>query len=400
MLNHPKLAPWPFYEPDEIAAASQTLISGQVNYWTGSSGKQFEAEYARTVGKKYGIALSNGTVALELALRVMNIQPGDEVIVTSRSYVASASCVLLLGAKPIFADIDYESGNISVESVEELITNKTKAIIPVHVGGWPCDMKSIMALAQKFNLKVIEDCAQAHGAAIEGKQVGSWGHAAIFSFCQDKIISTGGEGGMLLLDDNAEYKQAWAYKDIGRNYDAVFEREHPVGFRWLTESAGSNFRMTEFQSAIGLLQLKKLPYWIERRNAHANKIIEVLKTYRFIDAPVYQSGVNAYYRCYAKIQSEFSATVINNMSLRDFLINEFEKALVPCFSGACSEIYREKLFKSSDLSPKFRLKNAAYFSDNAFCFLVHHTITDEQIGNMISAIGNVLAKTEKIITNK
>lgn len=400
MLNHPKLAPWPFYEPDEIAAASQTLTSGQVNYWTGSLGKQFEAEYARTVGKKYGIALSNGTVALELALRVMNIQPGDEVIVTSRSYVASASCVLLLGAKPIFADIDYESGNISVESVAELITSKTKAIIPVHVGGWPCDMQSIMALAQKFNLKVIEDCAQAHGAAIEGKQVGAWGHAAIFSFCQDKIISTGGEGGMLLLDDAAEYKQAWAYKDIGRSYEAVFEREHPAGFKWLTETAGSNFRMTEFQSAIGLLQLKKLPSWIERRNAHANKIIEVLKTYRFIDAPVYQSGVNAYYRCYTKIQSEFSATVINNMSLRDFLVNEFEKALVPCFSGACSEIYREKLFNSNDLSPKFRLKNAAYFSDNAFCFLVHHTITDEQMKNMVSAIGNVLAKTEKIITNQ
>lgn len=400
MLNHPKLAPWPFYEPDEIAAASQTLTSGQVNYWTGSLGKQFEVEYAKSVGKKYGIALSNGTVALELALRVMNIQPGDEVIVTSRSYVASASCVLLLGAKPVFADVEFDSGNISVESIASLITEKTKAIIPVHIGGWPCDMASIMDLAQKFNLKVIEDCAQAHGASIGGKQVGAWGHAAIFSFCQDKIISTGGEGGMLLLDDGAEYKQAWAYKDIGRSYDAVFEREHPAGFRWLTESAGSNFRMAEFQSAIGLLQLQKLPSWIQKRNAHANQIIKTLEPFCFVDTPICKNGVNAYYRFYAKIQSEFAAVAVNSMSLRDYLISEFEKALVPCFSGACSEIYREKLFSSVGLSPKSRLKNAAYFSEHAFCFLVHHTITDEQMRDMTSAISHVLAKTEEIITNQ
>lgn len=400
MLNHPKLAPWPFYEPDEIAAANQTLSTGKVNYWTGSLGKQFEAEYAKSVGKKYGIALSNGTVALELALRVMNIQPGDEVIVTSRSYVASASCVLLLGAKPIFADIDYESGNISVESIAELINNKTKAIIPVHVGGWPCDMQSIMALAQKYDLKVIEDCAQAHGAAIGGKQVGAWGHAAIFSFCQDKIISTGGEGGMLLLDDTAQYKQAWAYKDIGRSYDAVFEREHPPGFRWLTESAGSNFRMTEFQSAIGLLQLKKLPFWIQQRNSHAHNLIEVLKLFDFIETPIFKNGVNAYYRLYAKIHSKFADVIVNNMSLRDYLISEFEKESVPCFSGACSEIYKEKLFQSVDLSPRDRLKNAAYFSDNAFCFLVHHTITDVQMSGMALAIKNVLMRTEKILTNQ
>jgi len=258
VLNHPNISPWPYYEADEIEAATQTLRSGKVNYWTGELGRQFEVDYAKYVGKQYGIALANGTVALELALRVLGVKAGDEVIVASRSYVASASCVLLVGATPVFADVEVESGNISAQTIAPLITKKTKAVIPVHVGGWPCDMQAIMALASQHDIKVIEDCAQAHGAYVAGKPVGAWGHAAIFSFCQDKIISTGGEGGMLLLDDESAYKQAWAYKDIGRSYDAVYNQQHSAGFRWLTESAGSNFRMTEFQAAIGLKQLEKL----------------------------------------------------------------------------------------------------------------------------------------------
>jgi dTDP-4-amino-4,6-dideoxygalactose transaminase len=398
VLDHPKLSPWPFYEADEVAAATQTLITGKVNYWTGNLGKQFEAEYARSVGKKYGIALSNGTVALELALRVMGVKAGDEVIVTSRSYVASASCVVLLGAVPVFADVDFDTGNISVASIASLINNKTKAIIPVHIGGLPCDMPAIMSLAEKHNLKVIEDCAQAHGAFLAGKPVGAWGHASIFSFCQDKIISTGGEGGMLLLDDTHAYKQAWAYKDIGRSYDAVFEREHPVGFRWLTESAGSNFRMAEFQSAIGLKQLAKLSDWILKRNQHAAAIIEVLKEFDFIDTPLFNNvdgNQHAYYRLYAKIKLGFENINLNNRSLRDGLIDALEKASVPCFSGACSEIYKEKLFVDAGFAPQTRHPNAAYYSDHAFCFLVHHTITSQQITNIVLTIKNVLSDMQQ-----
>jgi len=398
VLNHPKLSPWPFYEADEVAAATQTLISGKVNYWTGDLGKLFEAEYAKSVGKKYGIALSNGTVALELALRVMGINAGDEVIVTSRSYVASASCVVLLGAVPIFADVDFDTGNISVASIASLITDNTKAIIPVHIGGLPCDMPAIMALADKHQLKVIEDCAQAHGAFLAGRPVGAWGHASIFSFCQDKIISTGGEGGMLLLDDTDAYKQAWAYKDIGRSYDAVFEREHPVGFRWLTETAGSNFRMTEFQSAIGLKQLAKLSDWIEKRNQHAAAIVEVLKEFDFIDLPLFNNSdgdKHAYYRLYTKIKTGFANIYLNNKSLRDYLIDKLEQQSIPCFSGACSEIYREKLFVDAGFAPKTRHTNAAYYSNHAFCFLVHHTITSQQIAHVAMNIKNVLSDMQQ-----
>ena len=396
MLNHPNISPWPYFEADEIEAAASTLKSGKVNYWTGELGKQFEVAYAKSVGKQFGIALSNGTVALELALRVLGVQAGDEVIVASRSYVASASCVLLVDATPVFADVDSDSGNISVETITPLITKKTKAIIPVHVGGWPCDMPAIMDLACQHNLMVIEDCAQAHGACVAGKPVGAWGHAAIFSFCQDKIISTGGEGGMLLLDNELAYKQAWAYKDIGRSYNAVFNQTHAEGFRWLTETPGSNYRMTEFQAAIGLRQLEKLPRWVAQRNNNANEIVGTLKQFDFIDTPTLQlldNSQHAYYRLYAKLKKDVVLAGLSGESLRNHIINQLVLSGVPCFFGSCAEIYREKLF--AKILPNQRLPNAADFADNAFCFLVHHTITNEQLQLMTNTIKQVLTDLDK-----
>jgi len=395
VLNHPNISPWPYYEFDEIEAATQTLHSGKVNYWTGELGKQFELAYAKHVGKRYGVALSNGTVALELALRVLGVKAGDEVIVASRSYVASASCVLLVGALPIFADIDSDSGNISAETIAPLISKKTKAIIPVHVGGWPCDMNAIMALANQHNILVVEDCAQAHGALVSGKPVGSWGHAAIFSFCQDKIISTGGEGGMLLLDDESCYKQAWAYKDIGRSYDAVYQQQHPEGFRWLTESAGSNFRMTEFQAAIGLKQLEKLPTWVAQRNNNANQLISNLKQFDYIDVPLPKEEdkiQHSYYRLYAKVKKDIVKANLTGEKLRNFIVNQLVFAGVPCFFGSCAEIYREKLF--GRFSFERRLPIAADFADFAFCFLVHHTIANNELQLMIKNINQVLDNIE------
>jgi dTDP-4-amino-4,6-dideoxygalactose transaminase len=393
VLDHPNISPWPYYEADEIDAAMQTLNNGKVNYWTGELGKQFEQAYAEYVGKKYGVALSNGTVALELALRALGIGDGDEVIVASRSYVASASCVKLVGAKPVFADVDINSGNISPETIQPLISTKTKAIIPVHIGGWPCDMPAIMDLANQHNIKVIEDCAQAHGAYVANKPVGAWGHAAIFSFCQDKIISTGGEGGMLLLNDKTEYKIAWAYKDIGRSYDAVYHKRHLEGFRWLVESAGSNFRMTEFQSAIGLKQLAKLPQWVAKRNSNANSLINTLEQFDFIETPILEESkgnLNAYYRLYAKVKRNTNLNELTGEILRDYIIKQFTSSGVPCFSGSCAEIYREKLF--ADLAPKNRLTNAAIFSESAFCLLVHHTISTEQLNMMKQKIYQELTK--------
>lgn len=390
MLNIPLFSPWPHYEQDEIDAAMAVMQSGRVNYWTGEVGKQFEQAYAASAGKLFGIALSNGTVALELALRAFNIGPGDEVIVASRSYVASASCVLLVGAKPVFADVDINSGNLSAETIAPLITPNTRALIPVHVGGLPCDMPEIMQLAHKHKLKVIEDCAQAHGACIENIPVGGWGDAAIFSFCQDKIISTGGEGGMLLLDDEHAYKKAWAYKDIGRDFDAVFHQQHPPGFRWYTHSAGSNFRMTEIQAAIGMVQLAKLNTWVQRRNVIANKLISALSKADFIKFP---SGLSnniqhAYYRVYGLVEIDNLSESAHHAFRNDF-VETLTKLGLPCFYGSCSEIYLEKAFAAYYHAD--RMPNAKTYAERAFCLLAHHTISDEQVTQAVNLIETLLA---------
>lgn len=391
MLNHPLLSPWPHYAQDEIEAATAVLLSGQVNYWTGGIGKQFEQEYARSVGKRFAIALSNGTVALELALRAFNIGPGDEVIVASRSYVASASCVLIVGATPVFADVDMDSGNLSAETIAPHITAKTKAVIPVHIGGLPCDMPGIMQLANRHNIKVIEDCAQAHGASIANIKVGGWGHAAIFSFCQDKILSTGGEGGMLVLDDESAYKSAWAYKDIGRDFDAVYHQQHPPGFRWYTHTAGSNFRMTEVQAAIGLKQLTKLDAWIKRRNEIAQRLISALSQASFISFPStsHADVTNAYYRVYGLINLDSQITTDHQLFRNEF-VEQLTRLGLPCFSGSCCEIYLEKAFES--YYDGQRMANAKHYADRAFCLLAHPTITDNQLDHAVKLIETLLAK--------
>lgn len=300
----------------------------------------------------------------------------------------------MVGATPVFADVDIDTGNISAETIAPLVTDKTRAVIPVHVGGLPCNMLAIMTLAKNFNLKVIEDCAQAHGASINGKPVGAWGHAAIFSFCQDKIISTGGEGGMLLLDDEVAYKMAWAYKDIGRSYDAVYNQKHPEGFRWLTESAGSNFRMTEFQAAIGLKQLAKLNNWVKQREKNANVLIQTLMQFNYLDVVKLtdeQESQHAYYRLYAKLKTGTFLEDLTGEKLRNKLINKFVDTGVPCFSGSCAEIYRERLFANMNGALTERLPNASDWADCAFCFLVHHTITTEEINQMALSIKQVLS---------
>lgn len=227
MLDHPTFAPWPSFSEEEAEAIKDILLSNKVNYWTGDECRIFEKEFAEWSGVKYSIALANGTLALEVALRALDIGPGDEVVVTPRTFIASISCVVNVGATPIFADVDPESGNITAETISKVLTSKTKGIICVHFAGWPCDMNPIMALSSLHNIKVIEDCAQAHGAMYKGRSVGSIGHIGAWSFCQDKIMTTGGEGGMVTTNDEILWRKMWAYKDHGKSYEAVYERDHP-----------------------------------------------------------------------------------------------------------------------------------------------------------------------------
>lgn len=274
---------WPFYAEDEIKAVNDLLRNGKVNQWTSSTVNDFEKACSKAFDQPYAVAVANGSLALELALIAADIGPGDEVIVTPRSFIASVSCVVMRGATPVFADVDMESQNITPETIEAVISPRTKAVIPVHLNGWPCDMPGIMMLAKRYDLYVIEDCAQAHGAKINEKPIGSFGHATAFSFCQDKIMSTGGEGGMVLLRGGKKWRHAWSYKDHGKNFDTVFNKQQSPGFRWLHESFGTNWRMSGMQAVIGLKQIEKLPQWLARRRSNAEHLTKCLSSFSGID---------------------------------------------------------------------------------------------------------------------
>ena len=378
--------PWPEFSADEVEAAAAVLRSGKVNYWTGDEGRKFEEEFAAWVGRKHAVALANGTLALELALYALGIGPGDEVIVPSRTFVATATCVLLRGATPVFADVDRDSGNLTAETVRPLIHRRTRAIIPVHLAGWPCDMEPILALARRHKLKVVEDCAQAHGATYKGRPVGALSDIAAFSFCQDKIISTGGEGGMLLTDDRKLWERAWSYKDHGKSYDAVYRRKHPPGFRWLHESPGSNWRLTEMQSAMGRVLLKKIPERVARRRRNAAILDRRLSSLPALRVPSVPAGFgHAFYKYHLYLRPERLARGWN----RERLLEAISAEGVPCLSGSCSEIYLEKMFPAK-LRPKKRLPVARELGETSLMFQLHHTLAEEDMLDICRAVGKVM----------
>jgi dTDP-4-amino-4,6-dideoxygalactose transaminase len=390
VVNEP-MPGWPSFAPDEIEAASAVLASGKVNYWTGDEGRQFEREYAVHVGTKYAIALANGTVALELALCALGIGPGDEVIVPSRTFIASASCAVMRGAVPVIADVDPVSGNLTAETIAPLLTSRTKAIIAVHLAGWPCDMDPILELASKRGIKVIEDCAQAHGATYKGQPVGSMGDVGAFSFCQDKILSTGGEGGLITTNDHHVWNIAWSFKDHGKSYDAVYNQEHPAGFCWLHESFGTNWRLTEVQSAIGRVLLRKLPERVRVRQRNAAILDEA-----FSHIPALRvvkpspELTNSYYKYYVYVCPELLRVGWD----RDRIMSAVNAEGVPCFVGSCSEIYIEKAFPPA-MRPPERLPIARLLGETSLMFLVHPTLTPEHMRSTALAMEKVMAVAAK-----
>lgn len=386
MLNT-QLSPWPSFSEEEIAAVSQVLRSNKVNYWTGEQGRKFEKEFAAYTDSKYAVAVANGTLALDLALHALGVSKGDEVIVTSRTFIASISSIINAGATPIFADVELDSQNISAATIKAAVTQKTKAIICVHLAGWPCEMDDIMALAKQNSLYVIEDCAQAHGTKYKGKSVGSIGHIGAWSFCQDKIMTTGGEGGMLTTNDEELWRKAWAFKDHGKSYAAVYEKQHPPGYRWLHESFGTNWRLTEMQSAIGRIQLTRMPTWTKLRNDNAEKIFQVCRQYPWLIVPrVPDNIVHAYYKCYVFVDKN----KLPKDSSRDNIITTINEFNVPCYSGSCSEVYKEKAFDNTDLQPKVALKNAQLLGESSLMFLVHPTLTNIEMNNVCQALTQAL----------
>lgn len=391
MLNTP-FSPWPSFTQEEADAVRDVLLSNKVNYWTGTECRAFESEFAAWAGTRHAVALANGTLALDVALHALGIGPGDEVVVTPRTFIASVSCVVNAGATPVFADVDADSGNLTAETIARVLTPRTRAVICVHLAGWPCDMDPIMALAAQHGLKVIEDCAQAHGARYKGRSVGSIGHVGAWSFCQDKIMSTGGEGGMVTTDDEALWRSMWSFKDHGKSYAAVYEREHPPGFRWLHEGFGTNWRMLEMQAAVGRIQLRRMAVWTAARQANAGAILAACRRHDVLRVPAFccdgahADSVHAQYKCYAYVRPERLAAGWD----RDRIAAGINARGVPCYQGSCSEVYLEKAFDGTGWRPAGRLPVARALGETALMFLVHPTLTPAEIGKTCVVVDEVL----------
>lgn len=404
MLNT-RFSPWPCFSQEEADAVSRVLLSNRVNYWTGDECHHFEREFAEWAGVPHAIALANGTVALDLALHGLGIgannggSSADEVIVTPRTFVASISCVANAGAVPVFADVDRDSGNLSAETIARQLTPRTKAVIVVHLAGWPADMDPIMALAEQHGFKVIEDCAQAHGARYKGRSVGSIGHVGAWSFCQDKIMTTGGEGGMVTCHDRALWSRMWSFKDHGKSWDAVYERQHPPGFRWLHESIGTNWRMIEIQAAIGRIQLGRMTEWTAARTRNASILREALRPFSEAGAiripkVVEPDSVHAEYKFYAYVEPDKLADGWS----RDRIVAEINAAGVPCFQGSCSEAYLEKAFDGTGWRPEAPLMVARELGETSLMWLVHPTLTGAEMDQAARVTVEVLERASQPLT--
>ena len=387
------LHPWPAFSEEEADAVAAVLRSNRVNYWTGQECREFEREFARWTGNDRAIALANGTLALDLALQALGIGPGDEVIVTPRTFIASASCVVNAGATPVFADVDGDSGNISPAAIAAVMTDRTRAIIPVHLGGWPCDMDGIMALAEPRAIAVIEDCAQAHGARVGERSVGSIGHVGAWSFCQDKIMTTGGEGGMVTTDDEQLWRKMWSFKDHGKDWDAVYTRAHAPGFRWVHESIGTNWRMLEMQAVLGRIQLTRMADWTAQRTANAMAYHAALSGHDdVLHLPLPGDGyTHAFYRHYIYVRPDALADGWD----RDRIVAEMQAAGIPVMHGTCSEVYLEKAFDGTPWRPAQRLPNARQMGENSIMFMVQPTIDTQTAERYAALAAEVVARAKR-----
>ena len=392
MLNA-SISPWPSFTDEEANRVRDIIMSNRVNYWTGDEGRQFEREFAGWSGSAHAIALANGTLALDLALKALGIGPGDEVVVTPRTFIASVSTVVNAGAIPVFADVDADSGNISPATIAPILSERTRAIIPVHLGGWPCDMDGIMALAAAHDLKVIEDCAQAHGAKVGDRGVGNVGHIGAWSFCQDKIMTTGGEGGMVTTSDASLWDAMWSFKDHGKSWDAIYNREHPPGFRWLHESFGTNWRMLEVQAAIGRIQLCRMADWTARRTSIASQIRDALAPFASaVRVPAPETGLtHAYYRQYAYVRPQG----LKDGWTRDRIIAECAARGAIVMQGSCSEVYLERAFDNTPWRPAQRLPVARELGETSLMFLCHPTLTDDEVVKITSVAAEVIAEASR-----
>ena len=380
---------WPLFTKTEAELVSKVLLSNDVNYLFGKKGKEFEKNFSNYVGTKYALALANGTLALDLALRALDIKNGDEVLVTSRSFIASASAISILGGKPVFVDVDLNTQNISPEQIIQNITSKTKGIVCVHFAGMPCEMNQILKIAKAHKLWILEDCAQAHGAKIGSKSVGSFGDIAAWSFCNDKIMTTGGEGGMITTNSDKIYRYCESFNNHGKNFKKYLAQRKHLKFPYVHDSLGSNYRLTEMQSSIGIFQLKKLNAWNKIRERNANILIQSLKHFRILSFPKLSSRIrHGWYKLYFTLNQDYSKI----LNPRAVIIEEINNSGIFCSFGGCGEIYNEEAFSYLELSQKFKLPNANFLENNSIMFEIHPTITSSEMRRRARLIAKILSK--------
>ena len=391
MLNSP-FSPWPAFTFEEGEAARDILMSNKVNYWTGDEGRNFEREFAVWSGVDHAVAVANGTVALDLAWIALGIGPGDEVIVTPRTFLASVSSIINCGATPVFADVDADSQNITPQTVAQVLTSKTKAVLLVHLAGWPCDMDGFAELARAYQLYLIEDCAQAHGALYRGRPVGGLGDIAAWSFCQDKIMTTAGEGGMVTTNNADWWEAMWSYKDHGKSHAAVYDYAHPPGFRWLHDRFGTNWRITEIQSAVGRIQLRRMSHWHEVRKANAQRLMDAARSIQALRVPEVPNHIeHAWYKAYVFVRRD----ALKSGWSRDRIIHEVVARGVPCYAGSCPEVYMEKAFEDTNLRPEKPLPVARRIGDESLMFLVHPSLTALEIDLTCETLASVMGEASR-----
>ena len=381
---------WPVFDDNMIQSVTDILKSGKVSQWTNPTVNKFEKKFADYIGCKYAVAVFNGTVALELCIKALGLKAGDEVIVTPRTFVASASCCAWYGITPIFVDVDKNSQNITLDNIKEAVTERTKAVMLIHLAGWPCELEEICNYCKKNGIYVIEDCAQAHGAKYKGKSVGAWGDINAWSFGQDKIITTGGEGGIVTTNNEKLYKIAWSIKDHGRGYDIVFNKVHKPGFRWLHERIGTNWRMLPIQAVIGIHALDKLDEWVQHRRYIANIYNNNLKDVNGIrlTIPDETKIYHSYYKYYFFIDIDLDS---NKFSItRDEIIQKINDNNIFCQVGSCGEIYKENALKK--YAPNKELLNTKELFETSLLLKCDPTITKEKALKNILKIKEILCK--------
>jgi len=375
---------WPSFTVEEADAVRDVLLSNKVNQWTGEHVKTFEREFASYVGTKHAVAVANGTLALELCFHAIDLQPTDEVIVTPRTFQATASSIIVAGGKPVFADVDRNTQALTAESIKQQLTSRTKAIVVVHLGGHPAELDPILALAKEHNLVVIEDCAQAHGAQYDNRSVGSFGHLAAWSFCQDKIMTTGGEGGMVTTQNDEYEERMWSYKDHGKSRAAMASGSGSAGFKWVHESIGTNWRMLEMQAVLGRIQLKRLDKWQQARSSHSEQIWAHCDNLPWIRVPnrVASHSRHGAYKAYVFIEPD----QLPAGWTRETVLMKLNEKGIPVFSGSCSEVYNEKAYDDYQCRPAAPLPVAHELGKTSLMFLVHPTLEQEHIDATCAAI--------------